>query len=48
MYPAPESVTISKVLRKYNTKMPSANVNESGGVDRWQVEIQVAFEVDPT
>lgn len=25
-----------------------ANVNESGGVDRWQVEIQVAFEVDPT
>ncbi len=23
-----------------------ANVNESGGVDRWQVEIKVAFEVD--
>jgi flavin-binding protein dodecin len=23
-----------------------ANVNESGGVDRWQVEIEVAFEVD--
>lgn len=24
-----------------------ANVNENGGVDRWQVEISVAFEVDP-
>lgn len=24
-----------------------ANVNESGGVDRWQVELKVAFEVDP-
>lgn len=23
-----------------------ANVNESGGVDRWQVELKVAFEVD--
>lgn len=23
-----------------------ANVNESGGVDLWQVEVQVAFEVD--
>lgn len=23
-----------------------ANVNESGGVDRWQVEVKVAFEVD--
>ena len=23
-----------------------ANVNESGGVDRWQVELKVAFEVE--
>jgi dodecin len=23
-----------------------ANVNESGGVDRWQVAIEVAFKVD--
>ena len=23
-----------------------ANVNESGGVDRWQVEIKVGFEID--
>ena len=23
-----------------------ANVNESGGVDRWQVTVEVAFEVD--
>jgi flavin-binding protein dodecin len=23
-----------------------ANVNEGGGVDRWQVEVKVAFEVD--
>lgn len=23
-----------------------ANVNESGGVDRWQVALEVAFEVD--
>lgn len=25
-----------------------ANVNESGGVDRWQVEIKVAFKVEPS
>lgn len=23
-----------------------ANINESGGVDRWQVTVEVAFEVD--
>lgn len=23
-----------------------ANVNESGSIDRWQVQVQVAFEVD--
>lgn len=23
-----------------------ANVNENGGVDRWQVELKVAFQVD--
>lgn len=23
-----------------------ANINESGGVDRWQVEVEVAFRVD--
>lgn len=23
-----------------------ANINESGGVDRWQVQVEVAFEVD--
>lgn len=23
-----------------------ANVNEQGGVDRWQVEVEVAFKVD--
>lgn len=25
-----------------------ASVNENGGVDRWQVEIKVGFEVDPS
>ncbi len=23
-----------------------ANINESGGVDRWQVQVEVAFKVD--
>lgn len=23
-----------------------ANINDSGGVDRWQVSVEVAFEVD--
>lgn len=23
-----------------------ANINESGGVDRWQVEVEVAFQVE--
>jgi len=23
-----------------------ANINESGGVDRWQVAVEVAFEID--
>ena len=25
-----------------------ANVNEQGGVDRWQVTVEVAFKVDPS